>query len=112
MPKRKSNHDLDKYERSVEDALDVSRLKAPSASEQRAVKTAAKRTMKELKSARTNIRMDAQDMQALRELAGHAGIPYQTFIAHILHLYVTGRLLNIDEVKKMLNAGVLGRVRA
>lgn len=112
MPKKKSNPVLNKYEQAIEGALDVKSLKAPSAVEQKSLKAAARRTMKELKSARTNIRMDARDMLLIRKLASQAGIPYQTFIAHVLHLYVGGRLLNVDEVKKMLDAGVFGDARA
>ncbi len=103
------NEGLSKYERSIEGALDVKSLKAPTARLQQELKSTAKRTLKELKAARTNIRMDPRDMLAIRDLAQQAGIPYQTFIAHVLHLYVTGRLLNVDEIKKLVASGVLNQ---
>ncbi|MGK5083565.1 hypothetical protein WDW37_09690 [Bdellovibrionota bacterium FG-1] len=48
-------------------------------------------------------------MLALRRRAQEAGLPYQTFIAHIMHLYLTDQLVNLKEVKKMAAAGVFGR---
>lgn len=103
---------MSKYEQSIEDALDLRSLKVPDTDEQQELKAAAKRTLKELKAARTNIRMDSGDMLAVRQLAKRAGIPYQTFIAHVLHLYVTGQLLNIDEVKKLVASGVFAHSKA
>lgn len=114
MPKKRKNkiaegERLSKYEHSIENALDIKSLKPPSARLQQELKSSAKRTLKELKAARTNIRMETGDMLAIRELAQQAGIPYQTFIAHVLHLYVTGRLLNVDEIKKLVASGVLNQ---
>ena len=57
-----------------------------------------------MKTARTNIRMNESDMVRLRELSEKAGIPYQTLISHIIHLYVTNQLINAQEVKKMVEA--------
>lgn len=112
MQKKRNKTRLSRLEKEIESALDVEALKMPGHSEQKALKAAAKRTLKELKSARTNIRMDLGDMNAIRDLAKKAGIPYQTFIAHVLHLYVTGQLLNVDEIKKLVASGVLAANKA
>jgi hypothetical protein len=53
--------------------------------------------------------MSESDRKALRVLAEKSGMPYQTLIAHVLHLYVTDQLVNIGEVKKMVESGVFDR---
>lgn len=111
MQKKKNKSDnlrLSKYEQAIEDSLNFKNPRAPNSDDQRHFKGVAKRTLKELKDARTNIRLDTGDMMAIRELAKGAGLPYQTFIAHILHLYITGQLLNLGEVKKIIASGVFG----
>lgn len=100
---------LSSYERGIEDKLDYSKLRKPSAEAQKKIKAAASETLRELKSERANIRMNESDMNAIRALAEKSGMPYQTLIAHILHLYVTDQLVNISEVKKMVKAGVFDR---
>lgn len=100
---------LSSYEQGIEDKLNYSKLKKPSANVQEQIKAAASETLRELKSERANIRMNESDMNAIRSLAEKAGIPYQTLIAHILHMYVTNQLVNINEVKKMVDAGMFSR---
>ena len=39
-----------------------------------------------------NIRLSRRDLENLQALALADGIPYQTFVASILHKYVEGRL--------------------
>jgi predicted DNA binding CopG/RHH family protein len=97
---------LNTYEQSIEDALDFKKLKRPSIKTQEKVRAAANATLKDIKSARANIRMNEDDLEILRVLAEQAGMPYQTLINHIIHLYVTGQLINVQEVKKMVNAGI------
>ena len=100
---------LSPYEQSIENAVDYNKLKKPSAAQQLKIKAEALETLRNLKSARANIRMNESDMEAIRVLAEKAGMPYQTLIAHILHLYVTDQLINIREVKKMVEAGFFNR---
>jgi predicted DNA binding CopG/RHH family protein len=100
---------LSKQEKKLQDALEIGQMTSPSKERQVELKSAARETLKELKDARTNIRMEGADMDAVRKLAKKAGIPYQTFISHVLHLYVTGQLINIDEVKKLAEAGVFSK---
>ncbi|MCP4658310.1 MAG: antitoxin [bacterium] len=44
------------------------------------------------KDRRLNIRISGKDLEALQKRALAEGLPYQTFIASILHKYVSGRL--------------------
>lgn len=104
--------ELDEYEQRIEDALDYKKLKRPSAVKQKEIRTAAQAKLRELKSARANIRMSDDDLEAIRAMAEQAGMPYQTLINHIIHLYVTGQLINSQEVKKMVDAGMFGRRKA
>lgn len=98
---------LDAYEQEIEDSVDWSKGRPLSPEEMRQLKAAASRKLKELKSSRTNIRMEPSDITAIRKLASEAGLPYQTFIAHVLHLFVTGQLIRVGEVKKLLAAGLI-----
>jgi predicted DNA binding CopG/RHH family protein len=104
--------ELDAYEQSIEDALDFKKLKRPSAANQKKVRFAAKANLRELKSARANIRMREDDLEAICTMAEQAGMPYQTLINHIIHLYVTGQLINSQELKKMVDAGVFDKRKA
>lgn len=45
------------------------------------------------KDRRVNIRISRKDLEALQKRALEEGIPYQTFIASILHKYAAGRLV-------------------
>jgi len=102
---------LDAYEQSIEDAIDYDKLKKPSSKRTKELKAAATATLKVLKDTRANIRINGEDMLALRQRAQEAGLPYQTFIAHVMHLYLTDQLVSLNEVKKMANAGIFNRLK-
>jgi pyruvate formate-lyase activating enzyme-like uncharacterized protein len=78
----------------------------PTAALNKKISDSAKATLGDLKTARANIRMNEDDLEAIRLMADKAGMPYQTLITHIIHLYVTGQLINTQEVKKLVQAGV------
>lgn len=98
---------LTAYEKEIDDSIDWENLKPPTKEQLEFYKKAALNTLKELKSSRTNIRVNEKDMKAIRQLAESTGMPYQTLIGHILHMYVTKQLVDINEVKKMLEAGLI-----
>ena len=50
----------------------------------------ARATLK--KDKRINIRVSAHDLEGIQKRAVEEGLPYQTFIASILHKFVTGRI--------------------
>jgi predicted DNA binding CopG/RHH family protein len=96
---------LDRYEQAIEDALDYKSLRPPRAGIRRKIQTAAKATLRENKIARANIRMNEADLEAIRVMAENSGMPYQTLINYIIHLYVTGQLIHAEEVRKLVKAG-------
>ena len=51
----------------------------------------ARRTLK--KDKRVNIRISSKDLESLQVRAVEEGLPYQTFMASILHKFVSGRLV-------------------
>jgi len=46
-----------------------------------------------LKDKRVNIRISSTDLEALQTKTVEEGLPYQTFIASVLHKFASGRLL-------------------
>jgi predicted DNA binding CopG/RHH family protein len=65
---------------------------------------AARTTKEELatKTERMNIRMTPGDMDALKGVAAREGLPYQSLVTSILHKFISGRLVDIDEARKLL----------
>ena len=100
--KQKSNPGLDEYEQDIEDNLDVSkslqaREKTREASK---LKTAAKEHLqKRNKEKRISIRVFADDLDKLKEIAEEEGLPYQTLVTSILHKFSTGRLVPKEQKK-------------
>jgi predicted DNA binding CopG/RHH family protein len=66
---------------------------------------AARNTMaeSERKTERMNIRMTRGDIIALKAVAVKEGLPYQSLVTSILHKYTAGRLVDIDEARKVLH---------
>lgn len=46
-------------------------------------------------------RFDISDIEKLKEIAEKKGLGYQSLLSCIVHLYVTGSLVDIDEVRKL-----------
>jgi len=44
------------------------------------------------KDKRINIRVSTRDLEGIQKKAVEEGLPYQTFIASLIHKFVTGRL--------------------
>ncbi|MBV5309406.1 hypothetical protein [Chromatium okenii] len=59
-------------------------------------KAAARATA--IKDQRVNIRLSLGDLKDIQVRALEEGIPYQTLIASVLHKYVTGKLVDVNEV--------------
>ena len=59
--------------------------------EKKRYSTIARHTLRQDK--RINIRVSQRDLEGLQVRALREGIPYQTFIASILHKYVAGQLV-------------------
>lgn len=60
-------------------------------SEKKRLKESAQATLR--KEKRVNIRISERDLNELQRKAVHEGLPYQTFIASILHKFVNGRFV-------------------
>lgn len=64
------------------------------------------------KEGRINIRIADRDIALIKEMANSEGLPYQTFMASILHKYVNGLLVDhklVSELKKMIAPQKPGR---
>ena len=46
-------------------------------------------------------RFDISDIEKLKEIAEKKGLGYQSLLSCIVHQYVTGSLVHIDEVRKL-----------
>lgn len=63
---------------------------SPSRADLAKYKAAATATF--IKDRRVNIRLSSPDLMDIQTRAMEEGLPYQTFIASVLHKYVSGRL--------------------
>jgi predicted DNA binding CopG/RHH family protein len=85
---------LDQEKQKISDAVDqaihsgklksVNHLKEKIASAQKAAANYFR------KDARVNIRISSNDLARLKQKAAYKGLPYQTFIASVLHEYAAG----------------------
>jgi predicted DNA binding CopG/RHH family protein len=86
---------LDNEERELLDS--VERGEWQSIANLKKEKTAAKKMAASHlhKDARVNIRISSTDLAALKQKAAYKGLPYQTFIASVLHEYAAGQLQHL-----------------
>jgi len=93
---------LDKYEKNIEDNLDINKS-LPSSDKKREIsklRAAAKEHIqKRTKEKRISIRVFAGDLERLKEIAEEEGLPYQTLVTSVLHKFTTGRLVVRDREK-------------
>lgn len=84
---------LDPFEEEILAAYENGDLKfvPPSKSELAKFKAAATATF--IKDRRVNIRLSSPDLMDIQTRAMEEGLPYQTFIASVLHKFVSGRLV-------------------
>jgi predicted DNA binding CopG/RHH family protein len=57
------------------------------------------------------LRIEGNDLKALRRLSEREGMPYQTLLGSIIHKYVTGSLVDLNEAMKVIKARELTRDR-
>lgn len=85
---------LDEEEQEISDALDKAidkgKLKSVKHLKEEVAfaREAAARYFR--KDARVNIRLSSHDLARLKQKAAYRGVPYQTFIASVLHEYAEG----------------------
>jgi predicted DNA binding CopG/RHH family protein len=100
--KKKLNPNLDKYEQDIEDNLDITKSlssKEKSSEISKLKKAAKEHNQKRTKEKRISIRVFANDLERIKEIAEEEGLPYQTLVTSILHKFSTGRLV-MKEHKK------------
>ncbi|MFC1890092.1 hypothetical protein ACFL4G_10085 [Thermodesulfobacteriota bacterium] len=86
----------DQEEKEILEAYESGQMKLskPSKKELAAIKAAAESTFK--KDKRITIRLYDHDFKGIQKKALQMGIPYQTLISGIIHLYVEGALTSND----------------
>ena len=83
---------LSKEEKNILRSVERGEWRSTARKEElRKYQEAARHTLK--KDARLNIRISSHDLETLRKEAVEEGLPYQTFVASLLHKYVTRRLV-------------------
>ena len=98
----------DAFDEDILLAYDKGRLKsiAPSKTDLAKFKAAASATF--IKDRRINIRLSSPDLMDIQARAMEEGIPYQTFIAGVLHRYAAGRLVERPVNRTSRPRGVAG----
>ncbi len=99
----------DKFEQVMLKAYDRGALKSISPSKSALAKFKAAASATFLKVRRVNIRLSSPDLMDIQARALEEGLPYQTFIASVLHKYVSGRLV---EKPSRLTSRSSGRTKA
>ena len=83
---------LDKDEKELLTAFEKGKLKSTSPPRAKLAKFKAAASATFIKDRRINIRLSTPDLMDIQARALEEGIPYQTFIASVLHKYASGRL--------------------
>ena len=83
----------DKFEQDMLKAYERGTLKSTSPTKAELAKFKAAATATFIKERRVNIRLSSPDLMDIQARAMEEGLPYQTFIASVLHKYVSGRLI-------------------
>ena len=83
----------DAFEKEILRAYETGKLKSTSPSKVALTKFKAAATATFIKDRRINIRLSSPDLMDIQARALEEGIPYQTFIASVLHKYAAGRLI-------------------
>ncbi|MBL8429089.1 MAG: hypothetical protein JNJ95_04250 [Dechloromonas sp.] len=84
---------LDAFEEDLLVSYENGEFKSTSPSRTELTKFKAAATATFIKDRRINIRLSSPDLMDIQARALEEGIPYQTFIASVLHKYASGRLV-------------------
>lgn len=97
---KKINYKLTDEEKNLSDSFErgewrsVKNAKEEIKKSQKIAENTMKRWEKEAKDARINIRLTSSDLERIKKIADHEGLPYQTLITSVLHKFSLGRLKN------------------
>jgi len=86
-----SKYTLDQEEQEILDAFESEKMEPLSDADERIKRHREYAAATFKKDKRINIRLAGRDLEAIQQLAIREGIPYQTFIASILHKFADGR---------------------
>lgn len=90
---------LDEEEQEISNALDQAlesgKLKSTSHVAKKIFETRQIATDTLRKDARVNVRISSNDLNRLKRRAAFKGLPYQTFIASVLHEYAAGHFKEV-----------------
>lgn len=86
--------DLDEEEQDLSDSFDKGEWKRVKNVKKEAIEAKKAASNYLSKDARINIRLSSSDLERIKQMAAHEGLPYQTLIASILHKYAAGHLEN------------------
>lgn len=86
---------LDAEEKDLLESVERGEWKTAKNSKKEAefAKSAAKNFLR--KDERITLRISSNDLQQLKEKAAYKGLPYQTFIASVLHEYAAGHFKEV-----------------
>jgi len=88
---------LDKYEQDIEN--NIQEYKSISPSKMKLVTDLIKKANKKKN---ISLRVNAQDLERLKRIAQHEGIPYQTLLSSMIHKFVTGQLVEEQDILKSI----------
>ncbi|MBL6990276.1 MAG: hypothetical protein ISR65_10880 [Bacteriovoracaceae bacterium] len=102
-------NDLLKEEKTTSDQLAKGKYKSVSKREKskyaHAAKSEINRRKEVRKEKRINVRLTNEDLVHLKDKAQQEGLPYQTLVTSIIHKYLNGYLIdvnNVSVIKKLL----------
>ena len=75
--------------------------KSASAQKIAQVKSRNELLAKEKKEAKFTARLTAADFEGFKKVAEKKGIPYQTLLGFVIHNYINGSLVDVEEVRKV-----------
>ncbi len=96
MRKRKKSLTAKQVEASAEKWVDV-----PPVELDRVNAVFDEAMAKEKKEAKFTARVSQNDFEGLKSIANNFGMGYQTLLGVIIHKYVAGKLVDVDEIRKV-----------
>jgi predicted DNA binding CopG/RHH family protein len=100
MAKQAQAITLDQDEQGLLSTFEKGSWRSTVPSKTRLSKFQAAATATFIKDRRINIRLSSPDLMDIQARAMEEGIPYQTFIASVLHKYASGRLVEKPSTKR------------
>lgn len=84
---------LSKYEKEIEDNLDKW-IPYPPEEEKKRISEIVQAAREHVRRKQVTIRIISEDIPQIKKIAAEEGLPYQTFIASVLHKVATGKIKN------------------